>query len=74
MPFDDFKEKLALNNMSLKEFSELTGLTYSAVTKWKYMTEVPSWTKSWFDMYEKVQKIDEYKNKIIEFAQELKNT
>lgn len=72
MLFDNFKAKLDANNMSLKDFSEHTGLSYSAVTKWKYLKEVPTWTKSWFEMYEKVQKIDEYKRKIIDFAEELK--
>lgn len=74
MVFDEFKEILDRNSLSLKHFSELTGLSYSAVTKWKYLDEMPAWVQSWFEMYEKVQKLDDFKTKLINFAEEIKQS
>ncbi|QOG13028.1 hypothetical protein [Arcobacter sp. FWKO B] len=72
MKFDEFKELLDNNSLSLKDFSDLTSLSYSAVTKWKYLDEMPVWVRSWFEMYEKTKKIDDFKEKLFLFAEEIK--
>lgn len=73
MLFEEFKNKLEANEMNLKTFGELSGLSYSTVTKWKYLKEVPPWVKSWFEMYEKVKKLNNLKSQLIEFSETIKN-
>ncbi len=71
MNYDDFKNKLDINNLSLKDFAELANISYSGVNKWKY-AEIPGWVKSWIDLYEENKKIATIKKDILELAEKIK--
>lgn len=50
MKYELFKEKLKEAELTLKDFGEFTGISYSTCNNWKY-TEAPSWTESWLQLY-----------------------
>ena len=59
----EFREALKVNNLKLKEFSELIDTSYQTVAKWgKYGRDVPSWVKSWIKLYERNKKLEESKD------------
>ena len=60
MQHDAFKEFLDRNQLSLKEFSEKTNLSYSGCNKWKY-SELPVWVESWCNLYEENKKLQKIK-------------
>lgn len=51
MDYEEFKQWLDKNNMSLKDFSEETSLSYSGCSKWKN-AGIPSWVGSWCRLYD----------------------
>lgn len=69
MNYQEFKKFLEKHNLSLKEFSELTDLSYSGINKWKY-SAMPSWVKSWCVLYEENKKLNYIKNTILELCKE----
>ncbi len=70
MNYEEFKTKLDEHSLSLKDFAELTNISYSGVNKWKY-SEIPGWVDSWFKLYDENKKISFIKNDILEFAKRL---
>jgi len=55
----EFRERLKRNNLKLKDFSELIDTSYQTVAKWgKYGRDVPSWVKSWLNLYEKNKQLE----------------
>ncbi len=69
MVYEDFKNLLDNNNLSLKEFSSITSLSYSGCNKWKY-SGVPAWVESWFDLYEENHDLKELKAVVLRLCKE----
>jgi len=63
LKYEVFKELLERNSMSLKDFSNITSISYSGCNKWKY-GEVPPWVESWFRLYEENTNYSELKKLI----------
>ena len=52
MDYKEFKETLKENKLSLKAFSELSGVKYDTCSKWgKDNRPVSDWVKSWLSLY-----------------------
>ena len=52
MEYEDFKQILKENKLSLKEFSRLSGVKYDTCSKWgKDNRPVSDWVKSWLTLY-----------------------
>ena len=52
MDYDVFKQTLKDNSLSLKAFSELSGVQYSTCAKWgKDNRPVSDWVQSWLELY-----------------------
>ena len=52
MKYEAFKQILKDNNLSLKAFSELSGVKYDTCSKWgKNNRPVSDWVKSWLLLY-----------------------
>jgi len=67
MDYNTFKQALRDNNLSLKAFSELTGVKYDTCSKWgKNNRPVSDWVASWFDLYIENSKCKELKQIIKE--------
>ena len=59
MTTEEFELSIKELGISRKEFCEITGLTYSAVSKWHDDNRpVPTWVTSWLDNYKKSRKFD----------------
>ena len=53
------------NELTLKKFSELSNMSYSTCLKWgKDNRPVPSWVKSWLNLYIENQECKKYKESI----------
>ena len=63
MKYQIFKNLLEKNHLSLKDFADMTELSYSGCYKWKN-ADVPCWVKSWFILYEENQDLKEIKRLI----------
>jgi len=63
MKHDEFKKWLDQNNLTLKEFSEITNLSYSGCAKWK-SSGVPLWVDSWCKLYSENKNFTELKKLI----------
>ena len=62
MEYEDFREILKNNNLSIKDFSKLSEVSYKTCTKWgKENRPVPSWVNSWFQLYTENQECKKYK-------------
>lgn len=52
MNYEEFKQILKDNKLSLKEFSRLSGVKYDTCSKWgKDNRPVSDWVKSWLNLY-----------------------
>lgn len=52
MNYDIFKQTLKDNGLSLKAFSELSGVKYDTCSKWgKDNRPVSDWVESWLTLY-----------------------
>jgi hypothetical protein len=52
MEYEKFKQTLKENKLSLKAFSELSGVKYDTCSKWgKDNRPVSDWVKSWLTLY-----------------------
>ena len=52
MEYKDFKETLKDNKLSLKTFSDLSGVQYGTCSKWgKDGRPVSDWVESWLSLY-----------------------
>ena len=63
MEYEEFKKILKKNELTLKKFAELAGISYKTCNTWSYRGLVSPWVKSWLNLYEKSQgvKDKEYK-------------
>ena len=58
MEFEELKKKLSENKLSLKRFSELSGVSYNTCTKWgKDNRPVSDWVESWLTLYIENQRL-----------------
>ncbi len=52
MEYDLFKQRLRENGLTLKYFSELSGVKYDTCSKWgKDGRPVSDWVESWLNLY-----------------------
>ena len=52
MDYDVFKEALKDNGLTLKAFSELSGIQHKTCSRWgKNNHPVGDWVESWLDLY-----------------------
>ena len=52
MEYTAFKQSLKDNNLTLKAFSELSGVKYDTCSKWgKDNRPVSDWVNSWLELY-----------------------
>lgn len=52
MEYDLFKQRLKENGLTLKYFSELSGVKYDTCSKWgKDGRPVSDWVESWINLY-----------------------
>lgn len=64
MEYEEFKKVLKKNNLTLKKFSELSGVKYNTCARWgKDERPVSDWVESWLKFYEKSKGLgdEEYK-------------
>ena len=63
MDYANFKKTLKENNLSLKAFSELSGVKYDTCSKWgKDNRPVSDWVESWLTLYVENIKCKELKS------------
>lgn len=60
MNYEEFKNHLDQHSLTLSEFAKITGLSESGIYKWKNYG-VPSWVKSWMDLFTQVQNLQKIK-------------
>jgi len=57
MEYEDFKKALEENNLTLKKFSELSGVKYGTCARWgKDNRPVSDWVESWLKLYSENKK------------------
>ena len=62
MEYTAFKQSLKDNNLTLKAFSELSGVKYDTCSKWgKGNRPVSDWVASWFELYSENKGMTELK-------------
>ena len=62
MEYEDFRNRLKKLNMSMKEYSILINTSYGTVKRWgKDGRAVPTWVKTWLDLYEENLECKKYK-------------
>jgi len=63
MLYDEFKEILSENKITMMNFSELTDISYRTVSKWgKDGRSIPKWVKSWLDLYIENKQLKDFNN------------
>jgi hypothetical protein len=71
MTYEEFKDKLKENNLTIKKFSELAKISYGTCNNWsKSERSVSSWVQSWLEIYEENQKLKKEVDRHITFKQE----
>lgn len=62
MEYSEFKKILKQNELTVKKFAELAGISYRTCNTWSNRGSVSAWVKSWLNLYEKSQgvKDEEY--------------
>ena len=71
MTHENFKDKLISTNLSLKEFSILIDTPYSTVAKYGKSNPVPSFVKSFLNLYEQNKNMEYLKQEIKSLAAKL---
>ena len=65
MKYEKFISTLRKNNLTLKKFSELSGVKYDTCSKWgKNNRPVSDWVESWLNLYIENKKCKELKRLI----------
>ncbi len=60
MEYDLFKQTLKNNGLTLKKFSDLSGVQYGTCSKWgKDGRPVSDWVESWLNLYIKNKEYEE---------------
>jgi len=71
MEYEEFKKKLEINNLSLKEFANLSGVKYGTCVRWgKDKRPVSDWVESWINLYEEKNRLKKEVDRHIAFKQE----
>jgi hypothetical protein len=58
MEYQEFKNILKKNRITVKKFSELANTSYNTCNTWSRNNKVPNWVFSWLDLYIKNQKLE----------------
>ena len=62
MEYEEFKELLKKNNLTLKKFSELSSVGYGTCNSWsRENRKVPNWVKPFIKLYERNKQLEELK-------------
>ncbi len=62
MTYENFSKRLKENDLTLKKFSDLSGVKYATCTKWgKNDRAVSDWVESWLTLYIENEKCKELK-------------
>lgn len=62
MKYDEFKKRLKINSLTLKKFSELSGVKYNTCARWgKDDRPVSDWVESWLRLYERTKELEDSK-------------
>ena len=51
MEYKKFKEILKKNQLTIKKFSELAGISYATCNTWSNRGAVSAWVESWLTLY-----------------------
>jgi len=71
MEYEDFKEILKENNLTIKEFANLANISYRTCNGWgKPNVKVPNWVSAFIDLYLKSEKLQKEVDRHIAFKQE----
>lgn len=69
MELEEFKSRLKEAGISsVKEFGNITNLSYHTVSKWGNSTPVPSWVDSFLSTYKQNKDLEDVKQLIKELA------
>ena len=62
MKYDEFKKILKENKLTMKKFSELSGISYRTCNTWSMPNrKVSDWVESWLNLYIENQECKKYK-------------
>lgn len=65
MTTEEFKDWLDKANLSKKQFSDITGISYGTIGNWHDENRpIPSWVESWIKNYIYKKKFENIKNMI----------
>ena len=71
MQYEEFKEILKENNLTVKEFATLAGISYRTCNSWaKPNAKVSDWVKAFLDLYIKNTELQKEVDRHISFKQE----
>jgi len=69
--YEEFKKILKENDLTIKEFSTLAGISYRTCNGWsKPNAKVSDWVSSWLKLYEEKNKLQKEVDRHIAFKQE----
>lgn len=72
MEYEEFKIKLSTAKLKLKQFSELSGVSYGTCVKWgKNNRPVSDWVESWLQLYVENQRLKALEDKMKDMCEEL---
>lgn len=67
MKKQEFDSILKQNQLSRKDFAELSGIQYTTVGKWNDADRtIPAWVKSWLKNYIKAKSYEDVKDKVLQ--------
>jgi DNA-binding transcriptional regulator YiaG len=62
MEYTEFKQILKENSLTIKKFSELSGISYRTCNAWSMPNrKVSEWVESWLKLYTENQECKKYK-------------
>lgn len=67
MKKQEFDDILKNNNLTRKDFANLSGIQYTTVGKWNDKDrKIPAWVKSWLENYIKSKSYEDIKDKVLD--------
>jgi transcriptional regulator with XRE-family HTH domain len=72
MTSEQLKNNLSELGLSLKDFSELTNISYSTVSKYGKSAPVPPWAEPFLNLYKENLDLKQVKELIIELSEKFK--